>query len=231
MTRLRMLKPDGTEAFRKYLIDLRSGTTPSLTLSELLSERFSHPFEPEVEVDKKKFENKLEMTKHLYEAFRRTGVDWRSVVNTDDLWNWLTILWFNELIEGKSRILDTTHYILDPGRYRYRHLVRSAFLTYCIHGEEIGLLYMPLGKWGDLWEQIRGRSYLFRSRSLISLIHSLCWEEKKNRPRKGATETVREIWRLLLQFKRTYDVDSMNPSEILQLIPQLAGFGVTTRRT
>jgi len=230
MTRLCILKPEGTEALRRYVVDLRSGAVPSSTISELLSERFCDQFEPPVEVGKKRFKNKLKMADHLRKAFRQADVDWRSVAYTDGLWNWLSILWFNELTEEKSKVLATPHYVLDQGRYHYRHLVRSAFLTYCIHGEKTGLLYMPVSKWGDLWEQIVGRGYLFNSPSLMSLIHWLCWSEK-NRPRRGAVGIVREIWRLLNQFKRTYDVDSMDPSQILRLIPQLAGFVVTPRRT
>lgn len=231
MTRLRMLKPEGTEAFRKYIIDLRSGAAPLLTISELLSDRFSHLFEPPVEVGKRRFKNKLEMAKYLDGAFRRGGVmDRHGVIDEDGIWNWLSVLWFDQLTGGGSRVLDTPHYVLDQGRYRYRHLIRSAFLTYHRHGmEKASMLHMHPSKWGDLWEQTVGRGYLFQSPSLMSLIQRLCWNRKKDQPQRGATKIVREIWRLLGQFKRTYDVDKMNPSEIFQLIPQLARFGATSR--
>jgi len=220
MTRLRTLKPEGTEAFRRYIIDRRSGVSPPLTIDELLSETFSEQFEPPVEVDGEgRFENKLQMAKHLRMAFDRAGVPWRSTLDADGVWNWLSVLWFDRLTEDGIRALP--HYILDEGRYRYRHLIRSAFFTYCFHGET-GLLHMPPGAWGELWDQIAGRGYLFKSREVMSLIHRLCWDEE-NRPKKGAATMVREeIWRLLNQFLRTYDVGGMSQSEILRLIPQLA---------
>jgi hypothetical protein len=190
---------------------------PSLTLDEILSERFSCPFEPLIEVEKRGFGNKLEMAKYLEKVFRKAGVDWRKLIDIDGLWNWLSVFWFDELTDGGSKIRNMSHYILDSGRYRYRHLVRSAFLIYSIHGEEVGLLYMHPSEWGELWEQIAGRGYLLSSKTLMLVIQQICWDEK-NHPKKGATVTIREIWRLLNQFRRTYDAGGMSPSEVRQLL-------------
>ncbi|MEM2618864.1 MAG: hypothetical protein QW356_05215 [Candidatus Hadarchaeales archaeon] len=223
---------EGVEAFRKYLVDLRSGSAPTTDISDLLSSPYSDQFEPQVEVDDAGgFKNKLEMAKHLKTAFEQSGVDWRSVMERAGIWDWLSVLWFDGLTRGGSKILDPSHYILDEGRYRYRHLIRSAFFTYCYHGEEMGLLYMPLDEWGELWEQIAGRGYLFKSRTVMSIINQLCWENK-SRPRKRAAGLVREkIWRLLNQFMRTYDVGGMDPLHILRLtgLNNLLGSGGDTQ--
>ncbi len=90
------------------------------------------------------------MAKYLEEVIRRAYVDWRKVIDMAGLWNWLSVFWFSELTDGESKILNTHHYILDLGRYSYRHLVRSAFIVYRIHGEKMGLLYMHPSEWGDL---------------------------------------------------------------------------------
>jgi hypothetical protein len=222
MIRLHLLTPEGREAFRQFIEARRSGAVPSLTIDRLLGQ-YSSPFEPSVEVDERaRFRSKLEMAKHLRLAFERAGVEWRNALAVDGLWNWLSALWFEQLVEGRSKPLAPDHYILDEGRLRYRHIIRSAFMAYCIYGEELPLLYRSPGEWPDLWEQIVGRAYLFKSRQIMSIIRRLCWDEQ-NRERKGASTWIREqVWRLLNQFMCTYDVGSMNPPEILRLMPQLA---------
>ncbi len=53
MSRLHILKPDGTNVFREYISSLRIHTLPPLTIDEPLSEPYSRPFEPLIEVEKK----------------------------------------------------------------------------------------------------------------------------------------------------------------------------------
>jgi len=221
MIRLHVLTPEGREAFRQFIETRRSCTASPLTVDQIL-ERYFSPFEPPVEVDERtRFKNKLDMARHLRLAFERAGVEWRGTLKVDGLWDWLSALWFEQLVEGRSEPYDPDQYILDEGRHRYRHIIRSAFMAYCIYGEELPLLYMSLGEWGDLWDQIVGRAYLFKSRQVMSLIRRLCWDEQ-HRARKGAATRIRQVWRLLNQFMCTYDVGSMNSSEIIRLIPQLA---------
>ena len=170
MTRLHVLSPEGTSFFREYINSLRTKTAPPITLDELLSERFSHPFEFPIEVEKRGFESKLEMAKQLEKTSRLAGVDWRKIINIDGLWNWLSVFWFSELTDGGTKIRISSYYILDLGRYKYRHLIRSAFRVYCIHGERMGLLHMHPSEWGDLWEQIAGRGYFISNKTLMQFI-------------------------------------------------------------
>jgi hypothetical protein len=82
-----------------------------------------------------------------------------------------------------------------------------------------------IDKLGDIWEQLASRQEIITNLGILGTATLLYLDTKKDRPKRGAASTkrkpgtLRRFVDLIQQLDLTYDLYSMQPTEILGLLP------------
>ena len=230
MIGLRILSEQGIEKFREYIQHLK--VDPYISLPALNVYPSSSEFQPVVEIDENKiFSTKMEMGKYLTDCFRNNEI--KHAIWNPALWTWLAYIWFDQLcpaIRGTRKIGETARYIcsMEWNRF-YRHLVASAYDAYSTHREKaILFLHNPIHEHNDYLEQFAARNTLVRIfpyTNIIEVAYRLYWNIEIDHPKRGAQSrnkpgNHRRFVKIMAQLELTYDVYSMTPDEILNLLPE-----------
>jgi len=230
MIRLREFSEQGIEKFREYIQGLKSNlhqVRPDLNIDPYSSE-----FQPPVNIDEiKTFSSRMEMGKYLKECFEGANVKRDKFIRNHSMWSWLAYIWFDQLcpvVDGSRKVRETARYICssDYTDY-YRHYVAASYNIYSLHGEQNSrlFLYNEVNRHNDFIEQIASRQYMISSHPVIEAVHQLYWDKNSNCPKRGAQSrnrpgNLRRFIKVTGQLELTYDIYTMNASEILQLLPQ-----------
>jgi len=165
----------------------------------------------------------IEAAKYFSDRF--AGV--RDVDHNVGLWSWLALFYFDELCppdaSGQRQVREDARYIPGTGwRRYYRHLLAAPLRVYRSHGDNAGLLLLdPVDKLGDIWEQLASRQEIITNLGILGTATLLYLDTKKDRPKRGAASTkrkpgtLRRFVDLIQQLDLTYDLYSMQPTEIL----------------
>jgi hypothetical protein len=225
---LRILNEPGIQEFRAYLADMRAGgnTTPPHQL--LVAPDTSGEFYLPVEIEQLAFGSRLETAIYLASKLSGKGqVDYNS-----GLWSWLALFFFDQICppmaDERRQIGEEARYIPGTISWRYyRHLLAGPFRVYQLHGELAKLLLSgPLDKPGDFMEQLASRQEFITNRAIMGAAANLYFDQKNQRPKRGAASTKRKPGTLrrfvdvVQQLDVTYDLYSMQPGELLQLLPK-----------
>jgi hypothetical protein len=213
--------------FRDYLSQLRAGDTNPVPHALLLDPATSEPLQGNIDVDQVKLGSKLEAVKYLSEKFKGvTGVD-----HNEGLWSWLALFYFDQLCpadaSGKREAREDARYIPGTGwRKYYRHLLAAPFRVYRNQGDDARLLLLdPVDKLGDIWEQLASRQEIITNLGILGSATLLYLDTKKDRLKRGVASTkrkpgtLRRFVDLIQQLDLTYDLYSMEPSDIMGLLP------------
>ncbi|MBT9147255.1 MAG: hypothetical protein DDT32_01008 [Syntrophomonadaceae bacterium] len=232
MIALRVLKEDGIQKFKEYIGSVRNNQqTPC---PDLNIEPYSYEFQPRVEIDESRsFATRMEMGRYLFECFDNAGIQRSDVVGKgkEDLWTWLAYIWFEQITNGRQKIQEISKYVCssDYTDY-YRHLVAGPYYVYSIHREHNSrlILHNPPDTPGDYFEQVASRQYIISHPNLVETAHMLYWDSSRNFPKRGAQSrerpgNLRRFVKIIGQLELTYDIYTMSPGEILNLLP--AEFG------
>ena len=99
-------------------------------------------------------------------------------------------------------------------------------MMYKSHGESASLLLKdPLNNLSDVEEQLLSRIEICKNTSIITVAKILYWDEVNNKKKSGITPTehkpgtVRRFVTIIDQLNRTYDLMSMKPEEIIEILP------------
>ena len=151
---------------------------------------------------------------------------------TDDagVWSWLGMFYFPEIVRVRDgHVLlhaDTTSLFLGDrsAQRRYRHYLWSAWRLYEQHGESVAyMLDQPLTDSGDLARAVFDYPRVFTSAGVIQLILQLYTHGQGMKTgfsaREGRPGNVRHLLRVLPQMEMTYDVYGMEPSALLEVLP------------
>jgi hypothetical protein len=235
MIPLRIFSEQGIDRFREYIQKLKDN--PNVSRPDLNAEPYSSEFPPVVTIDKNKtFSTRMEMGEYLTNCFRDAGIDRENVIGNNALWTWLAYIWFDQIcpvINETRKIRETARYICsyDYTDY-YRHYVAASYDIYSLHGEDNSrlFLYLPVHIHNDFIEQIASRQYIISNTNLIEVAHRLYWDNSSGRPRRGALVKdknspnypgcLRRTRRIFEQLELTYDIYTMTPDEILNLLPE-----------
>ena len=108
---------------------------------------------------------------------------------------------------------------------RARHLVRSAWRLVQVHGVHAEpLLAGPLHVLGEAAEQMSAVQTNITCKPLVAAVRLLVWDQVKGKVKRGfagkGPGSARRARIVAQQFRLTYDLDSMQPEQILDLLPR-----------
>jgi len=224
----RVLTDTGIQNFREYLVRLRGGDTAAPPRELLDAPDSSAEFHVPVEIEHRSFASRLDAARYLFGKLGGKGqVDYNS-----GLWSWLALFYFDQICppleNGKRQAGEEARYIPGTRSWRYyRHLLAGPFRVYKLHRECAKVLLSgPLDKPGDFMEQLASRQELITNPAIVGAAAHLYFDEKNQRPKRGAASTkrkpgtLRRFVDLVQQLDLTYDLYSMQPAELVQLLPK-----------
>ena len=230
MINLRIFSEQGIKKFQEYIQELKDNSQTSRL--DLNVEPHSIEFQPGVDIGETRvFPTRMELGRYLSESFTKAGINRADVIGKRELWTWIAYLWFDQLcpVLNKVRnVRETARYICTSDyRNYYRHYIAASYDIYSLHGNKNSrlFLYSPLYVHNDFIEQIASRQYIISNRSLVDVAHRLYWDAHSNSPKRGSQTrnkpgNHRRFVRMVGQLELTYDIYSMTPDEILNLLPE-----------
>lgn len=242
MTQLRRLNEAGIARFLEFLHGVKAA--PSLAPP---IEILSHPTtsadlgDIEIEIERRVFGSRFAAAKYLFELFEGSGLT--QVEQDRGLWTWLSLFYFEELCppgkKGQRKPGEDARWIPEGSKaFRYyRHLLAGPFRIYRAHKEApesaaivlCGALDQP----GEIVAQLASRQEIVTNRSLLTAATSLYLNQETGRPKRGVTNkdpttkpargqpgTVLRFVDIFKQFDVVWDLYTMNPDSILEMLPK-----------
>lgn len=225
---VRILTEEGLKQVRQFLEENPHRPTPSHLLEQ---NKVSAPVSGAPDIEDREFQNRYEFGRYLYEMLNAFVEEGRS--RDVGLWTWLSLFYFDQICplrNGRRKLSRINYYILEPHVWKryYHHLVRTPYSLVKLHGRYAEcLLSQPLHHSGEIIEQFASRQDIIAGKALIQAIYELYFERDeagKGRTKRGAAGkntpgTFRRFAEVRGQFELTYDFYSMNPEDILELMP------------
>ena len=225
---VRSFTPAGSDAFKRLIQN-----KPHNILSEVkkLIKENSITVETGAVLELRSPRNRYDLAKILWEVFGNDGLlypDRRKI----DLWNWVSAVYFEILINSDSR-LDITkkiggidRWILSGDILRdHRHLVSGPFFAYEANSEEpkraMCQLATPVTQPGELVERISGKRNL-ASGPVCHLATLMYYDSEKDALRPGLTTppgNPKKFSYYFTQIDRTIDYEGMTVKELLEVLP------------
>ena len=232
--KLRKLKDIGINKMSQYLDSLSTESLLPFPEKILTDPAYSDAVS-EVDVQLREFTSKYDIASYLHKLFVKA--DLTDVTTNRGLWCWLSLYYFEQLCPrerggrynpgARARWIPEVH---NFQRY-YRHLLAGPYRIYYFHLDKperaMALLCGSISKQGDLIEQLASRQELITNRSLIEAVTNLYFDHETGKNKRGAGGkgggSPRRLAEVIDQFNLTWDLYSMTPSELLQLLPSEFG--------
>ena len=195
--------------------------------------KLSTPLRGNSEIDvKKTFQTRFDVGKYLHDQLPKESNE--IVPDNDGLWTWISALYFEQLLESRSRhtfkLWSEYRYIFlnEPRRF-YRHLVFTPFWIYRTRGEDVARFFVSVAPYtgGDAVEQLYSRvEYFVQIPSLVEAALELYVDPKTQKLKAGTTSknkpggAIRLAMQIPQQLSMTYDLSSMSKDDILDILPQ-----------
>lgn len=231
---LRFFTSEGITKFRDFLAHLRQNTAMAFPENLLYDEEFTYE-KHGYDIKQIHFKTKLEAARYLYPIISRMRSDnpKENPYGNTYLWSWLAAYYFDTVCpvepSGERKIRRNEKYILMP-RWDlfHRHLLATPVRVYETHDQNpeecMILLDGPLHIQGEFVEQLMSSQDIALNRSAIAAANTLYWDQEKSEPRKvrGKNEPgkLRRFVAVFKQFDLTYDLYSMESSEIIDIYPE-----------
>lgn len=234
--KIRKFNRSGLQAFEDLLDDLKSNpshaewnTNLKLKIDKILfDENLTAEFgDYEIKRDKK-FDNRFEFGKYLYETFGSKHIE-----KETGILSWLALAFFYQICKkvGKTErleILSKYRYIpeIDNSWRYYRHLILTPIVVWQrLKEDSILLLSNPLYESSDTVEKIMSRRDFIANKNMITVARKLYFDEEKRQRKVGAVTSSRpgNMQRLardiVPQLSMTYDLYEAPVSQIMDLLP------------
>lgn len=229
MKKIRILNKEGIEEFKKYINRLNDENHRELP--ELDDKKYSNQYEKDIEIDEnKKFESRLDLGAYLSEIFNSHNIKKNEVVGQgkEGLWTWLAYVWFDQITNNKSNLGRLERYICDQRWHRYYvHMILGAYYIYESLGRERAKLFLSTPPYviHDLNDHLGCYQYIVGYPNIVDVALRLYWDDKENKPKSGIGNknkpgNIRRFPNIIRQLHLNYDLYSMPPEKILQLLPQ-----------
>ena len=189
---LRKFTDQGLAQFRRYLADLKRGSTVPPPFDLLVDPEASKPVKEQLPIENRKFATRLEMARYLDEALAEIQNDG---IETDVyLWSWLSLFYFDQVCpvdsKGKRKPGRDYRHIPEIGfRYVHRHLLSGAYLVYTVYGLKDRLskllLSSPLAQESRVHHELATRHSMVTNVGIIEAAHILYYDEKADKPKRG----------------------------------------------
>ena len=178
----------------------------------LYNDEYTNILEGAKIIDKNKiFPNRYEFGKYLNDIL--ADCDYNVIVNNENLWNWLTCLYFSKLFPGPSGGKQKARYALSKNTLlQHRHLVREAWKQYTNHQEySIFLLSNKINYISDECETAAASNDVVNENFLRLCRDLYMTKDKKNFIRKkNVTATNKDAKGTLRRLVKTYKKLSVN---------------------
>jgi len=230
--KLRRFNPDGMAAFSNYRarLTLEPALEPPLEILE--DPALTEPLPGDVEVESRKFANRLEAGRYLNELMDLAKIQLPE--RDQELWAWLTLFYFDEVCptdghscrdpQDEARLVP----VLDNYQRFYRHLLLGPYLIVRAHRDRperaIAMLCNPLSKPGEIVEQLASRKELVTNRAVVELATQLYFDPATGSFKRGAGSSVkgapRRLAALFNQLDLTWYLYGMSADDVNNLLPK-----------
>lgn len=229
---LRRLNEQGISRFTDFL-DSLIGDTPLPYPSALLTDPdATTEVKPTIEIEQRTFGSRYAAAEYLFKLFKDSGLT--NIERDRGLWAWLSLFYFEELCpadaKGRRRPGEHARWISETAvswRY-YRHLLAGPYRIYGAHSDcpdrVMLVLCGPLHQPGDVVEQIVSRQEIITNRGIMEAASSLYYDASSSKPKRGAASkegkgTVRRLTDILNQFDVTWDLYSLEATDVVKMLP------------
>lgn len=229
---LRRFKDIGISRFRQALRNLKEGNdedVESLVRDEELTEKITE----DPVLKRRSFSNRREAGEYLYDVLANIDKELGSIDRDIGLWSWLSAVFIDEVapkVDGTRKIYNHARYIPEVDNYQkyYRHLLAGPYQIHRAHEENLEramvVLANPVHRPGEAVEQLSSRQEIVSNPNFLGAATFLYYDEendglKRGHAGKGGGSARRLAKDIYEQFDLTWDFYSMDPSEIVDLLP------------
>ncbi|MFA4852595.1 MAG: hypothetical protein WC599_08760 [Bacteroidales bacterium] len=229
ITQLRRFNELGIEEFRRELHLIKNNEGEEIPISLLTDGYLCEIVHIEIKMEQKTFITKEEIVKYIFDKISR--LSGKNIFYDSGLWSWLAAFYFDSVCpkkkSGERKVGEDSRYILNPEEWNkyYRHLLASPFRLFKELSTlaKIYLAGTPDVN-GELLESLASRQEIATCRGVIEAAEMLFWDKNKNNIKRGVRGKGRGSVRRLAgatipQFQMTYDLNSMNGTDVIQLLP------------
>ena len=226
---IRVFNDAGLNEFERIINELKLGSLKSIPEDLLFSDEYSDVNEPIVNIEKVDYKNKNELIPYLTQQLNlRSNKD---LYFNKGLWSWLTAFYFDNICpidgNGKRKINETAFYILrDPKNYTkfYRHLLAYPSRIYSELDDSAKIFLIgSFSKRGEITEQFGAYQEIALNKGILDAANLMYWDEAAKNLKRGAagkgSGSARRLVRIIRQYQMTYDLNSMNGKDIVELLP------------
>lgn len=233
MNEIRRFTDTGLVAARELLNRLRQGS--EVDVDELLSsDLHTVLMTADVEYQARSFDDRQEAAEFFHTLLQPLGVHYPDLELDAGLWTWLSLRWLDVLAPVDPRtdarvVRQTERYVLRPHDYQtyYRHYLSGPYRIYKAHRDDVSkvraVLATPVTSPGEVVEQIASKQDIISNASLMGAVTALYVDPTSNRLKRGSGGSgggsPRRLSDVLYQFDQTWDTSTMDPEEIIALLP------------
>lgn len=227
---IRVFNEYGNEQFINHYYMAVEDNKHKIPKEILFSSEYTEVLEGALPIDQnKKFKNRYELGKYIYELTKEVKVD---IFNNSFLWNWLSAFYFKDIFPGPSGGMQDIRYILSEQlTHKYRHLIRENWRIYSEYKEDaIYLLTKQINAGSDEIEQLAGRQNFLNSNT-IKLISELymnkqgdSWHFKRNATNRNKPGNLRRLQEVCQGMQLNYFLPTMNFDKFKQLVLKIPEF-------
>jgi len=226
---LRKFTDLGMDAFREQISNIKSGSISQISEWLLQDKEYSEPLPVPVMIENKIFPDKYDAAVYLSDIIDSPGIN--NPFSDKKLWSWLAAFYLEQLCKteksGRIKPGAENRYILyDKWSRRYRHALAIPVMMYRFHGETATLfLQGPLNNFSDVEEQLLARQEIAQNTNVITVAKMLYWDADRNKIKSGISSkehnpgTLRRFVAVINQLNLNYDLYSMRPENILEILP------------
>lgn len=226
---------EGVRQFSDALLAIEDGGDSFVHPHELaLDETISVPVEDAPPMSLAQLSTRRELAEYISEKLEHADLLTPKTLHDRNLWAWLGAYLFDVTCppkENGSRNPGKEYrHIPSTGVWHfYRHLVRGPVRIYMLFQADVSeaniLLYNSPHTPGDFAEQLSSSQKYVMSRGIIGAATHMYFDDSSGSPKPGAGSkerkpgTLRRYLDVLSQLELTYDLQSMEPEELLEILP------------
>lgn len=232
---VRIFNSAGIAKYDQILCELREARQGKLPDGFIEDDNYSTPYKLDVQLEHMEFENRLAMTKYL---FNKLELDKNKNLYFHELglWTWISAFYFEALTPVKKyglHVREKAWYILqDPRNFQrfYRHSIAYP----CRLKSELGpkcdwMLSGPTYKNNEVTEQLGAHKELALNKSVNELARTLYYNSaKKKLKRKAASKNIldagiRRFVTVAKQMQENHYLEIMTEQQIFEILPEEFG--------
>lgn len=234
---LRRFNEAGLAEFRRFLQQCRETPDMSVPVDMLGNTNLTSLVDERIEVYDVAFGSRRDAAEYLKSALSPLQ---ESDLRLDaGLWTWLTLFYFDQICslrDGQRVVRNDYHYVFEPRNQRhfYRHLLFLAWRILTIAPSHNRLfLDAKLAVLDKKTSEIMKRLYLTRIPCIFEALDRIYWDPARKGMRPGLVSPGRRVpgdlfFRFPLrirQLEMTYDLQSLNADQLIELLGDEFKFG------